>query len=206
MYDCLFISDSTEVDAICKLSKRVMQLNLAPQFPNDDETWPPYQLKFYVPLLLMHYKDQRNLMQANAVAELIAAGKIDDIPSMVNDQLVPIHYCKQDDSHESLRQAFDNSTVTKEIAEILAPLENEYPSRFILIEGPPGVSKSVLLKEIYRWANKQSLQTYKLVLLICLRDPMVQQSNNKSIDDLLQLYYKGDKRASKVISASCDQL
>ena len=201
----MHIGVSIAVDAICKLSKRVMQLNLAPQFAVNEETWPPYQLKFYVPLLLMHYKDQRNLMQANAVAELIAAGKVDDIPSMVSDQLVPIHYCKEDNSHKSLSQAFNNSTVTKEIAEILAPLENEYPSRFILIEGPPGVGKSVLLKEIsYRWANKQLLQTYKLVLLICLRDPMVQQA--ESIDDLLQLYCKGDKRASEIVSASCDQL
>ena len=100
---------------------------------------------------------------------------------------------------------FNNSKATKEIAEILAVLENKEISCFILIEGPPGIGKSVLLKEIsYRWANKQLLQTYKLVLLFCLRDPMVQQA--KSIDDLLQLYCKGDKRASEIVSASSDQL
>ena len=183
-----------------------MQLNLAPQFPNDDETWPPYQLKFYIPLLLMHYKDQHTLKQANAVAELISAGKIDDIPvAMVNNQLISTHHNKEGGGHESLKDILDNSKITKEIAEILAVLENKVSSCFILIEGPPGIGKSVLLKEIsYRWANKQLLQTYKLVLLFCLRDPMVQQA--ESIDDLLQLYCKGDKRAAEIVSTSCDQL
>ena len=185
-----------------KLSKRVMQLNLSSQFAVDEETWPPYQLKIYIPLLLLHYKAQRNIKQANALAKLTAGGKIDDIPSMANDQLIHTHHFMQDNSRESLKEVFEKSKVTKEITEILAVLENKC---FVLIEGPPGIGKSVLLKEIsYRWANKQLLQTYKLVLLFCLRDPMVQQA--KSIDDLLQLYCKGDKRASEIVSASSDQL
>ena len=194
-----------EVDAICKLSKRVRQLNLASQFAVDEETWPPYQLKFYIPLLLMHYKDQRNLKQANAVAELVSAGRIDDFPSMANDQALLTNHNNEGGDHESLKEVLDNSKITKEIADILAVLENKDSSSFILIEGPPGIGKSVLLKEIsYRWANKQLLQEYKLVLLLCLRDPMVQQA--KSVDDLLHLYCKGDKRASEIVSPSCDQL
>ena len=193
------------VDAVSKLSKRVMQLNLAPQFGVHEKIWPPYKLKIYIPLLLMHYKGQYNIKQANAVAELMSGGKLDDIPSMVNDQLIPTHHCKQDTSHESLKEVFDNSTVTKEIGEILALLENKEFSCFVLIEGPPGIGKSVLLKEIsYRWAKKQLLQTYKLVLLLCLHDPMIQQA--ESIDDLLHLYCKGDKRASDIVSACSDQL
>ena len=176
------ISVGVESDAVSKLSRRVMQLNLTPHYADDEKTWPPFKLKTFTPLLLMHYKGQRNLKQANAVAELTCTGKIDDIriPSM-------------------------KSNVTKNVEEILAPLNDISCPCFILIEGPPGIGKSVLLKEIsYRWANKQILQTYKLVLLFCLRDPMVQQA--KSIDDLLQLYYKGDKRASEIISASSAQL
>ena len=108
-------------------------------------------------------------------------------------------------SRDLLKEMFNNSTVTKRIAEIIAPLENGYPSCFILIEGQPGIGKSVLLTEIlHRWAKRQLLQAHKLVLLLCLRDPMVQQA--KSVDDLLHLYCKGDKRASEIISASCDQL
>ena len=71
----------------------------------------------------MHYKGQHNIKQANAVAELMSVEKMDDIPSMANDQLIPTHHCKQDSSHESLKEVFDNSTVTKEIGEILAILE-----------------------------------------------------------------------------------
>ena len=153
----------------------------------------------------MHYSGQRNIKQANAVAELMSGGKIDDIPLMANDQSIPTHHCEQDSSHESLKEVFDNSTVTKEIGEILAVLENKEFSCFILIEGPPGIGKSVLLKEIsYGWAKKQLLQTYKLVLLLCLRDPMIQQA--ESIDDLLQLYCEGDKRVSDIVSACSDQL
>ena len=198
---CLYVSIG--VDAISKLSKRIMQLHLAPQFAVE-ETWPPYQLNIFMPLLLMHYKGQRNLKQSNAVVKLISEGKIDDISSMADHQLTTSQCYKQVVSHESLKEVFDNSTMTKRIGEILAPLENGSPC-FILIEGCPGIGKSVLLKEIsYRWANKQLLQTYKLVLLLCLRDPMVQQA--ESIDDLLQLYCKGDKRAAEIVSASCDQL
>ena len=63
-----------------------MQLNLAPQFAIE-ETWPPYQLNIFMPLLLMHYKGQRNLKQTNAMVKLISEGKIDDISSMADHQL-----------------------------------------------------------------------------------------------------------------------
>ena len=140
---------SAGIDAVSKLSKRVMQLNLVPQFAVDDKIWPPYKLKIYIPLLLMHYKGQCNIKQANAVAELMSAwGKIDDIPSMSSNQLIPKHHCKQDSSHESLKEVLDNSTVMKDIGEILAVIENKESSCFVLIEGLPGIGKSVLLKNI----------------------------------------------------------
>jgi len=148
----------------------------------------------------MHYKDHRTFKQSNALAKLICKGKTNDIASMA------IHHTKhlQDDTHGSLKQALDNSTVTKEIAEILTPLEKGY-SCFILIEGPPGIGKSVLLKEIAcRWSKKELLQAFKLVILVCLRDPIVQQG--KSVDDLLQLYCTGDKRAAEITSACSDYL
>ena len=84
-----------------------MQLNVTPRYADDEETWPPFELKFFTPLLLMHYKGQHNLKQPNAMAELTSTGKFDDIPSMANDQLIPTHYSEQDNNHESLKEVFN---------------------------------------------------------------------------------------------------
>ena len=66
----------------------------------------------------------------------------------------------------------------------------------MLIEGAPGIGKSMLLKEMaYRWGKKDLLKTFKLVLIVCLRNPTVQQTT--LIKDFFQLFCKkGDIRAS----------
>ena len=62
-----------------------------------------------------------------------------------------------------------------------------------------------MLKEIaYRWGKKQILQKFELVLLICLRDPSLQQT--KTIDDLLQLFCRGHKNTTKLVSACSEYL
>ena len=160
----------------------------------DDNTWPPEQPTSFTPLLLIHYKGLRTPEQVTAMAELMSTGDIDKVASVTGKQ-----------SSMKYEKLFDASTATKEIKEILAPLEKRKESAFILIEGAPGIGKSVLLKEIsYRWANKELLQKFELVLLICLRDPSLQEV--QSVDDLLQLFYKGDKNATKVVSACSEYL
>ena len=57
-----------------------------------------------------------------------------------------------------------------------------------------------MLKEIaYRWGNKQFLKAFKLVLLVPLRDPTVQQV--VSVSDLLQLFCDGNSRAIEIAAA-----
>ena len=71
----------------------------------------------------------------------------------------------------------DISRTTKEIEEILAPLENSKESAFVLIEGAPGIGKTVLLKEIaYKWDNNELLQKSEFVRLVYLRDPSCSKS------------------------------
>ena len=145
----------------------------------DDDTWPPEQPTSFTPLLLIHHQGHRTPMQVTAMAELMHAG---DIQKMLN-----------------------TSKATKEIEEILSPLEKSEEAFFVLIEGAPGIGKTILLKEIaYRWGNKQLLQKFELVLLICFRDPSLQQI--KSVSNLLQLFYKGDDNATKVVSACSEYL
>ena len=160
----------------------------------DDNTWPPEQPTSFTPLLLIHYKGSRTPEQVTAMAELMSTGDIAKVASVTGKQ-----------SSMKPEKLFDTSKATKEIKEILAPLEKSKESTLILIEGAPGIGKSVLLKEIsYRWAKKELLQKFELVLLIYLRDPSLQQV--QSVDDLLQLFYKGDKNATKVVSACSEYL
>ena len=166
----------------------------------DDDTWPPEKLTSFTPLLLIHHQGDCTTEQVTAMAELMYTGEIGEVAVVTNDQ----HTLKHT-SHEKFHKGLDTSKATKEIREILAPLEKSKESTFILIEGAPGIGKSVLLKEIaYRWANKELLQQFELVLLVCFRDPSLQQI--KSIDDLLQLFCIGDKNATEIVSGCAQHL
>ena len=79
----------------------------------------------------------------------------------------------------------DYFRVTKNIANIFAADPTDLteistsstntPKR-ILIEGTPGIGKTVLAKEIaYCWANKEILTKIKIVFLLYLRDPQLQE-------------------------------
>ena len=131
------------------------------------------------------------------MAEFVERGHIDKVVSATKTDT--LRKCPKLDTRQPLQEVLDTSKVTKEVAEILAPLETSDDPQFILIEGAPGIGKSLLLKHIaYRWSIQQILQKFKLVLLICLRDPAVQQMS--FIDDLLQSSCKRDKDATEVAS------
>ena len=132
----------------------------------DDDTWPPEQPTSFAPLLLIHRKGHRTSEEVTTMAELMHTSGIDKV-AMVTGEQPTIKHTKLD-GREKFDKMLDTSRATKEIEEILAPLENNTKSAFILIEGAPGIGKSVLLKEIaYKWGdNKQLLKNYELVLLV----------------------------------------
>ena len=152
-------------------------------FSTDEEAWPPLQAKAFIPLVLSQYE-----------GELVEQSK-----DFVKTNIATTFECKRRkvDNHER-----DTSTikVTKKVVEILSPLETCTDPQFILFEGAPGMGKSVLLKEIaFLWGKKQVLQKFKLVVLICLRDPMVQNMSYKS--DIFELFCKRERRAEEIASA-----
>ena len=143
------------------------------------------------------------MKQSSAVTEFVERGHIDKIVSVTTTDTLPTRL--KLDSHQPLQEVLDTSKVTKEVAEILAPLETSNDPQFILIEGAPGIGKTLLLREIsYRWSNYQMLQKFKLVLLVCLRDPAVQKM--KIVDDLFRLFCKRDRRATEIASTCSDYL
>ena len=169
----------------------------------DDDSWPPEQLKSFTPLLLVHYQGHCSSKQVTATAKLMHRG---EITSLVSDQsrIASTHHTNLD-SLEIAQEILDTSVVTKKLEEILVPLEKHDEPSFILIEGAPGIGKSVLLKEIaYQWGKKHLLPMFKIVLLICLRDPILQEA--KSVPDLLQYFCKGDPSAIKIATECSEYL
>ena len=89
--------------------------------------------------------------------------------------------------------ASSHSRVTKDICRIFAAdptdqaiISNEQP-KCILIEGAPGIGKTVLAKEIvFQWSKGELLKKCKLVFLVYLRDPRVHEV--RTISDLLSLF------------------
>ena len=191
------------MEAVSILSNRVSQINVQTRFMVDDNAWPPEQPASFTPLLLIHHKGHRTSEEVATMAKITHSGDIDRV-SMVTEEQSNIKCAKLDD-YEKFHKLSDTSRATKEIEEILAPLENNIESPLALIEGAPGIGKSVLLKEIaYKWGSKQLLKKYELVLLVFLRDPSLRRV--LSIHDLLQLFCKGDKNATQIVSACAQYL
>ena len=185
----------------------VSERNVRERFDTEEEPWPPDQPKDFIPLVLIHHHGKYTTKETTEIAQLIQTSDIDEVTLLASnhDQSVHKDHPKLD-SHEALhRVPLDRSTVTEEFTEILAPLEQSESPQFVLIEGAPGIGKSVLLKEIaYRWSKRQLLKMFKLVLLICLRDPNVQQA--VSVSDLLQHFCEGNRRAAQIATGYHDYL
>ena len=166
----------------------------------DDDTWPPEQPNNFTLLLLLHYQGHCTPEQVTAMAKLMSTGDIDKVALVTSDQS---NVRLMLDNHEKFQKVFDDtSRTTKQIEDILVRLQKAF---LVLIEGSPGIGKSVLLKEIaYRWANRKLLQKFELLLLVPLCDPSLQQV--KYVGNLLQLFYQGDDNAAEIVHACSEYL
>ena len=174
-------------DAVAILSNRVSQINVQTRYMADKNTWPPEELNTFTPLLLVHYQGHHTPEQVTTMAKFMYTGDIGKVTSVNG----IVEHLKLD-SDKKFQKLLAVSTATKE--------ENSEELRFVLIEGAPGIGKTVLLKKIaYRWGKKLLLQNFELVLLVCLHDPSLLQI--KTVDDLLQLFCIGDKNATEIITA-----
>ena len=162
--------------------------NLQTRFSNDYDTWPPVEQNLFI-AVSMSFQNCHTIEQTAAVAQ---SGHIN--------LTAEAHRTKK--SRKSFQNVLNTNIVTKELAVLLDPLQSSSIPELMLIEGAPGIGKTVLLKEIaYRWAQNTLLQTFKLVLLILLRDPIVHHMS--SVDDLLSYFFKGDRMArEKTIACS----
>ena len=139
--------------------------------------------KHFTPVVLIHYQDQYDVTK---------------IPHMFHPG--GGEFCSMHKVAATSSKAHYNSIMTKDIAKILTPFEKDEIPQLTLIEGAPGIGKSVLLREIaYRWANLQVLHKFKLLLLVSLRDPVIQ--NMSSFEDLCPYFCKYGMKGTDIVSA-----
>ena len=129
--------------------------------PTVDE-WPPYQPRHYTTLALIHHKDKcTDATVISVTKELAVSGKFQHSLSSSGDTIsqTPNIY----------------SNATKSISDIfvsfIASDRLTINPCIILIEGAPGIGKTVLAKEItFQWANNKLLSDKKILLLLFLRE------------------------------------
>ena len=133
-----------------------------------DDKWSPYQSKrFITPVSLVHENPLTNKGHAIvAIDDDICVGDGSEINS------------------QEFWMIFKTSSCTL----------NAVP-KSILIEGAPGMGKTVIAEEIaYRWAENMMLKNVQLLLLICLRNVDIQKITD--FEELLQYYYVDKHSAS----------
>ena len=128
------------------------------------DEWPPYQPRHYTKLALIHHKDKSTDATVISVTqELAVAGKIQPI---VEGLISP------GNNKSQAPNIYTNAT--KNISDIFISVTASdgvtINPCIILIEGAPGIGKTVLAKEItFQWANNKILNDKRIVFLVFLR-------------------------------------
>ena len=163
----VFIADENTKLAVNHLHKTYGKRHIV----STDE-WPPYQPKHYTTLALIHVEKHTSTEVISVTKELASKGKIEN----KKDNILKHH----DD---------DICYQSKSIAEIFSNDMHNQKHRFILIEGAPGIGKTVLSKEIaYQWAHNILLKHKRFVFLLFLRDPKLKIIN--TLEDLMAYVFK----------------
>ena len=144
----------------------------------EEEQWLPNQLKCFINLAVKYHSNFQTPEEVASFAQRHHSGTI-AVDEMTKD-----------------------SRVTKNIADIFAAdprSQAQKPPRRILIEGAPGIGKTVLLKEIaYRWANGTIMTEAKILFHLYLRDPRFQAVS--TIKELIEYFdYLDDEEISVAV-------
>ena len=187
---------------VSQLSGNIKAVYKVTRFGVAKDTWPPELPKEYTPLVLLHHEDEHTITDVTTITEILHKGAISDVVSATSSE--PIAKRPQLHNHDKLREALKASKATTDISEILAPLEVSDKVQTILIEGAPGIGKTVLLKHIaYSWAEQGMLQKSDLLLLVYLRDPIVQKMSNP--EQLFQYFCKSFGSNATKIAIACSE-
>ena len=177
----------------------VTELKLIPhhlkcRYDNDnvspDDAWPPIQPKHFTPVVLVHQEIQQTKVEREDREVRVKASRKGGIKEYIS---------------------VTTNKTTRDLEEIFSKLDQidqesgHKKLRGILVEGAPGVGKSVLLKHIAcLWAQEKLIKSCSMLFLLYLRDPAVQKI--ESLDSLIHHVYPYDEANSPEISACKEHL
>ena len=148
-----------------------------------DSVWQLFYPEHFINVLLIHHIKRRDEKNIEEVAGIMRDGLMHyndrRIPFINRFRLIdPLH-------HEKFK--------TLKISDMFESFQSEDGSmiepKLILIDGAPGMGKTTLCKEIAcQWAKGELLKDTKLLFLLFLRDPAVQ--NMHDLTDLIQYLLK----------------
>ena len=169
----------TDTVTVADATKQLQQRYISSRFLSSVDEWPPYQPKHYTTLAFIHNKGKfTDAVRFFVAQELAVAGNIN-----------ATQLCSQSNL---------NTNMTKNVSDIFLPVmasDVSFVDLHILIEGAPGIGKTVLAKEIaYRWAKNELLTSKKLLFLVFLRECF--QKPVMTIEGLIQFVFKSSEVTS----------
>ena len=190
-----FTFNTTEAQIFNLIDSHLRELYKRTRFTAKGAEWPPQQAKIFVSVALVHYKGKRTQQEYFEIAKIQKEG------ATAIDNFTSSTYT----GSSAKKPRLDYSRVTTKITDVFAadPTDltetctssTKTPKR-ILIEGAPGIGKTVLSKEIaYCWATNEMLAEIKIVFLLYLRDPQLQSiTSTKQLVDYMSMGCLDDKQ------------
>ena len=152
------VDDSEIPKAVSELSCRLKIISINGRYKVEDDNWPLTSPKHFTSVALIHHKSRQTKREVLAVATLQKRGDFDLQKIHTDDASTHVEYLKQSKYTTALSDIFKVDGT------------NKCPD-IILIEGVPGIGKTVLSKEIvFQWSNGRLLPDITLLFLIYLRD------------------------------------
>ena len=149
---------------ISNVSNQLQEFYVNERYKTLEDDWPSYQPEHFTSVALIHHREKHiTKTEVFAIASAMHKGEVN---------------IKSDNSQS--QGYFSMCTSTREISELFLPLHGELEvnakPNMILIEGAPGIGKTIFSKEIaFKWAKRELLTDKMLLFLIYLRDPHIQK-------------------------------
>ena len=166
-----------------EVSSTLCDQYIASRFAVEEDEWPPYKPKHYTTLALIYHRDKLTDSTVISVTKQLAT----------KGNLVP--ECKL---HVNQQESYNT---TKSVADLFTAKQTSDGSTFIpnmiLIEGAPGIGKTILSKEIaYLWSTNNLLNSKAILFLIFLRN--FDSNCTKSVKMLIWDALKGCEIATDI--------